>query len=63
MKNHDNQMYTIIENKEIKNLEQNKQLSKKEINRNFDNLVNLVGKLETSKIEDMQYLFFLNEIW
>ena len=54
MKNHDNQMYTIIENKEIKNLEQNKQLSKKEINRNFDNLVNLVGKLETSEIEDMQ---------
>lgn len=53
MKNHDNQMYTIIENKEIKTLEQNKQLSKKEINHNFDNLVNLVGKLETSRIEGM----------
>jgi hypothetical protein len=58
MKNHDNQMYTIIENKEIKNLEQNKQLSKKEINRNFDNLVNLVGKWKLPKLRTCSNYFF-----
>ena len=41
MKNHDHHIYKTMKNKEIKNWEQDIQLSMKEINDNFDNLVNL----------------------
>ena len=47
MKNHNRQIYKIIKIQKRKTLEQDTKLSVKENNNNFDNIANLLEKLET----------------